>query len=131
MECFGRPNDQSPTVWWLHITGWAQPPAVRPRNTFMDRYPTPMYGHHVALDPATTPVMETRLSGRKKPTMAFFHYWADNQFGGLTVDIYVGETGEPVGCVIPDWLHAISDEHRPHAHEHDWCRLSADTKSPR
>ncbi|MFE9886814.1 hypothetical protein [Streptomyces scopuliridis] len=44
MACFGRPDEESPVAWWLHITGWTDPgrgdvtplpqvPAEPPRQT--------------------------------------------------------------------------------------------------
>ncbi len=130
MEVFGRPDEQAPggRARWLHITAWTDKPPV-PQRTIPE-LAAELYQkigilprHHVRLDPAAHPPVDT-VTGRIRADTAAFIYHENGAYGGMTVTVYDHQTGtgHPVGVGhVPAWLWDIGTAHRDHAGYGTWC----------
>lgn len=121
MEIYGRPDEESPDgrAQWLHVTGWSEPaPPKPPIQLFTFRQ------HHVQLVPDANPAMDDVCRKDIRPDLACFAYHPDGKYGGITVAVYVGEKGHPVGDGrVPAWLWAIGEAHQ--GCRTSWCYLEA------
>ena len=128
MEVFGRPEEQSHDgrARWLHITGW-DPSRIVPYRTVSElvaelkRKIGVLPAHFVRLDPASNPPMDDAIRKGIRPDLAAFTYHEDGRFDGMTVAVYVGETGHPLGEKVPSWLWDIGVAHREHGRAGGWC----------
>lgn len=117
MEVFGRPDEQAPDgrARWIHITGW-NPELVRPDKS-LDRLAYELRRklgvaeeHIVPVDPATTPLLPSRLTGSagRVHSLQFSEYK-----GRLQVTVNFENFAESLPNP-PDWVLAIAEEHDGH-----------------
>ncbi|MEV4975598.1 hypothetical protein [Streptomyces scopuliridis] len=108
MACFGRPDEESPVAWWLHVTGWAEP---EPVPAPVERYPRPIGTHRVTALPS-----DPQLPGLGRPSAYRFTYWAPGTFVWpvtYTLEYEPQGYAESLSIPLPEWLAALADEHRP------------------
>lgn len=117
LEVFGRPDETTDIAWWLRVTGH-RPPAAR--RQVSDSGKAEPRRHWIHLEPAPAPYVDSRLHGHARPTAVELKYWPD---GGLTADLFFGDSGEPAPQELPDWLTALAEQHRPHIRTYPWCHL--------